>query len=411
MKPAALAELEKARGAWAKREVDRTLNLLRSKIQRAGTTQLEVQRRLGWGASYLSQLMCKNKALRFEQLFAVLNVLEIEPEEFFGELYPWAPTPPRSRTGVEPPAGPTPPNRAGELALLRSALEAIAVGLLRRRTMGAGELLEAFGGIHDDGPSHSRLLRRIAAFEVREAIARDGEETPAVREILAHLSRHLFDPRLWPSSALFWRAMGCEPGDYVRQRRLEVAGRLLCHTHLRIKEIASLLGFRSSDNLTDAFTRWKKIAPSHYRQLHMPARLRGAGWERSLARRLTAPVIRRVERDGAASPVEMRPALERIGEELFEAGLEVNGLAEACQLPASELTVRFHAALGCSPEAYLRQRRLEAAALLLRASDLSVQRIGALVSGRSKSVFYRAFKLWAKLSPSAYRRRQRGARR
>ncbi len=68
-------------------EVDRYLTLLRNKIRQLGFTQLEVQEALGWGRSYISQLLTKQKALRVEQVLLVLSVVGIDPREFFQELY------------------------------------------------------------------------------------------------------------------------------------------------------------------------------------------------------------------------------------------------------------------------------------------------------------------------------------
>ena len=71
------------------------MQLLRKKIREKGYTQLEVQESLGWGRSYLSQLLTRQKGLRFEQVFLVLKVIGVEPREFFAEL---ASGPPRSQT-------------------------------------------------------------------------------------------------------------------------------------------------------------------------------------------------------------------------------------------------------------------------------------------------------------------------
>ena len=69
------------------RELDRVLTLLRNKIRERGFTQLEVQEALGWGRSYISQLLTKQKSLRIEQILLILNVIGVEPGELFGELY------------------------------------------------------------------------------------------------------------------------------------------------------------------------------------------------------------------------------------------------------------------------------------------------------------------------------------
>jgi transcriptional regulator with XRE-family HTH domain len=73
--------------ATADRELDRVLTLLRNKIRERGFTQLEVQEALSWGRSYISQLLTKQKSLRVEQVLLILEVIGVEPGEFYGELY------------------------------------------------------------------------------------------------------------------------------------------------------------------------------------------------------------------------------------------------------------------------------------------------------------------------------------
>jgi len=68
-------------------EIDRVLTLLRNKIRERGFTQLEVQEALSWGRSYISQLLTKQKSLRVEQILLILNVIGVDPSEFYGELY------------------------------------------------------------------------------------------------------------------------------------------------------------------------------------------------------------------------------------------------------------------------------------------------------------------------------------
>ena len=69
------------------RQLDRILTLLRNKIRQRGFTQLEVQEVLGWGRSYISQLLTKQKSLRVEQVLLILNVIGVDPADFFAELY------------------------------------------------------------------------------------------------------------------------------------------------------------------------------------------------------------------------------------------------------------------------------------------------------------------------------------
>ncbi|MEM7351786.1 MAG: helix-turn-helix transcriptional regulator [Acidobacteriota bacterium] len=69
-------------------EVHRYLTLLRNKIRDRGFTQLQVQEALGWGRSYISQLLTQQKCLRIEQVLQILSVIGTDPAEFFAELYP-----------------------------------------------------------------------------------------------------------------------------------------------------------------------------------------------------------------------------------------------------------------------------------------------------------------------------------
>ncbi len=69
------------------RDLDRILTRLRNLLRERGFTQMEVQDALGWGRSYISQLLTKQKSLRLEQVLMILNVVDAKPEDFFGEIY------------------------------------------------------------------------------------------------------------------------------------------------------------------------------------------------------------------------------------------------------------------------------------------------------------------------------------
>ncbi len=105
------------------REVDRYLTLLGNKIRQQGFTQLEVQQALGWGRSYISQLVTKQKSLRIEQVLAILHVVGIEPDAFFAELYRGSP---RSDIGHHQPSSHTPPHQQlDEMTALLRGLTAL----------------------------------------------------------------------------------------------------------------------------------------------------------------------------------------------------------------------------------------------------------------------------------------------
>ncbi|MEM7353121.1 MAG: helix-turn-helix transcriptional regulator [Acidobacteriota bacterium] len=84
---------------------------MRNKIRERGFTQLEVQEALGWGRSYISQLLTKQKSLRIEQVLLILNVIGVEASDFFDELYRFAP----SRSGGGHAAGAPGSSQWGEL--------------------------------------------------------------------------------------------------------------------------------------------------------------------------------------------------------------------------------------------------------------------------------------------------------
>ncbi|MCP3961606.1 MAG: helix-turn-helix transcriptional regulator [bacterium] len=69
------------------RDIDRTLTRLRNAVRDRGFTQMEVQHALGWGRSYISQLLTKQKSVRFDQILMILNVIGVEPGEFFRGIY------------------------------------------------------------------------------------------------------------------------------------------------------------------------------------------------------------------------------------------------------------------------------------------------------------------------------------
>ncbi len=134
------------------RQLDRILTLLRNKIRQQGFTQLEVQEVLGWGRSYISQLLTRQKSLRVEQVLLILNVIGIDPATFFAELYP----PPASGSGLERGVRPGLPAMApgtGSVAELhgsfqgaRSLLRGLVDVLVNQEVISAEELSAAVHG-------------------------------------------------------------------------------------------------------------------------------------------------------------------------------------------------------------------------------------------------------------------------
>ena len=68
------------------------LNLLRHKLEESGFTQREVEQKLGWGRSYISQLFGRTKHLTIEHVLLILSTIGVDHGAFFAELYDWPET-------------------------------------------------------------------------------------------------------------------------------------------------------------------------------------------------------------------------------------------------------------------------------------------------------------------------------
>src|SRR5512144_2817286 len=83
--------------------------------------------------------------------------------------------------------------------------------------------------------------------------------------------------------------------------------------------------------------------------------------------------------------------------------LGVDDLARAAGLSRAHFSREFRRAFGASPHAYLRTRRLERAAALLRTTDRSVAEVCFSVGLRSVGSFTSSFTRTYGVSPTAYR--------
>ena len=117
-------------------EVNRYLTLIRNKIRERGFTQLEVQDALGWGRSYISQLLTKQKNLRVEQVLLILSVIGIDPTDFFGELYG-----PAYALRYSPPPSPSETKQA--ITTLRRELHGLVEILLEKQLITTEDLSAA----------------------------------------------------------------------------------------------------------------------------------------------------------------------------------------------------------------------------------------------------------------------------
>jgi AraC family transcriptional regulator len=67
---------------------------------------------------------------------------------------------------------------------------------------------------------------------------------------------------------VFQRATGQTPHEYVTQRRIEQAKRLMCETCGSLQEIAVQTGFSSPGQFSTAFRRLTGMSPSAWRNQH-----------------------------------------------------------------------------------------------------------------------------------------------
>ncbi len=131
------------------REVERYLTLLSDKIRGRGFTQLEVQQALGWGRSYISQLVTKQKSLRIDQVLLILGVIGVDPTDFFSELY-------HPRQYYSGPPAPPDPGQAEilrrELPRLKAYLQAVQELLGDKGLISAKDVADAVdvAGSDDD---------------------------------------------------------------------------------------------------------------------------------------------------------------------------------------------------------------------------------------------------------------------
>ena len=69
-------------------ELKNILSLLRNVLRGSPLRQAQVDRAIGVRPGYLSQVLIGRLDLKLKVLFAVLEVLELPPEDFFGAAFP-----------------------------------------------------------------------------------------------------------------------------------------------------------------------------------------------------------------------------------------------------------------------------------------------------------------------------------
>lgn len=116
---------------------------------------------------------------------------------------------------------------------------------------------------------------------------------------------------------------------------------------------------------------------------------------------------------GLTVPAELTPLLpwqirklSRFIEENFHRTLPVQAMAETVRLSRSHFSRVFAKSLGCTPRAYLQERRLQHARAMMRNGSLHLAEIALLCGFADQSHLCRNFRRAFGEPPSRWRRRQ-----
>lgn len=130
---------------------------------------------------------------------------------------------------------------------------------------------------------------------------------------------------------------------------------------------------------------------------------------RALRDRAAAKTHERLRADAARASHRIRPLVEHVERNLFEPDLDFQRMREALSIRDNNRSTLFRRELGLTPAAYVRDCRLELACRLLRDTALGVAWVAELVGYGGPQVFTPAFKRYAGMTPTAYRRQERRA--
>ncbi|MDO6527271.1 AraC family transcriptional regulator [Motilimonas sp. 1_MG-2023] len=122
------------------------------------------------------------------------------------------------------------------------------------------------------------LQRHISAFQTGKKESRFDLET-LDRYINQHLSHKISIAQLAGSVFLgesqfhlmFKEQMGITPHQYVLNKRIDLAKKLINQGHLNLSQISELVGFSSQSSFTHRFTRALGISPSQYKKQYSPS--------------------------------------------------------------------------------------------------------------------------------------------
>lgn len=88
----------------------------------------------------------------------------------------------------------------------------------------------------------------------------------------------------------------------------------------------------------------------------------------------------------------------------IEKNLSINRICKSVNISKSVLYKTFHDYFGCTVSDYIKQKRIDKAAVLLKKTDLSIEEISVQVGFSSASYFSIIFKKQKGISPIKYRK-------
>ena len=152
------------------------------------------------------------------------------------------------------------------MSLLHELNEANVVGRLYADSLATGlaiQLVRRYSSLRDIHVGHGGMaphkLRKAIAF-IDHHLSDEEEGRVALRAVAREVSMSYFH-----FSRAFKQSMGMTPTNYIAERRIERAKKMLEETELPISEIALRSGFSSQSHFTTAFRRLAGATPKAFR--------------------------------------------------------------------------------------------------------------------------------------------------
>jgi AraC family transcriptional regulator len=153
------------------------------------------------------------------------------------------------------------------MSLLGELNEANVMGRLYADSLALGlamQLVRRYSSLRDvhlgnGGMAPQKLRKAISLIE--QHLAAEEEGRVALRFIAKEVGMSYFH-----FSRAFKQSMGVTPTNYIAERRIERAKRLMQETDLPISEIALRSGFSSQSHFTTCFRRLAGVTPRSFRQ-------------------------------------------------------------------------------------------------------------------------------------------------